>query len=72
MALADLRKGFHGTSCNGFYPQIRSIPELPVLQLDKYHTIVLCSSREADTGNRHAGFHSLFFIVHEMALYLAH
>ena len=61
--VADTRKGHHGPSRNGLGLQVRPVAELPVLQLDEHHAVVLCPSGKADAGNGHAGFHRLFFVL---------
>ena len=68
MALRMLRKSRHGPSGNGLDLQIRPVAELPVLQLDEDHAVVLPPAGKADAGNGHAGFHRLFFVLQEIAL----
>ena len=46
MALFDLGKGAHGPAGNGLDLQVRPLAQLPVLELDKYHAVVLCPGRE--------------------------
>ena len=42
--IADLRKGPRGPFRDGLHPQVRSIAEFPVLELDKYHAVGLSPS----------------------------
>ncbi len=53
---------------NGLDPQTLTVAEIPILQLGKYHAVVLRPAGKALTGNRHTGVHRLFFVLLKITL----
>jgi len=60
--VADGGKGAHGSfdDCRGF--QIGTVAQMPVLETDENHAVILRASGETVPGNGHNHFHRFFFI----------